>query len=199
MSEYLGNLRYIVFHFMTDDPLPTPTPESVFLEDVQLPDEVAKFFHSKSFHPEDLENLKGILKRSQDHHSQQHASTEEKCSLEGVNRDALSTESFRYQELSGGTLQRDRDFDLQYYTSPEKLGRFIGHGSLHPSIAQSKESREEHPRYSEAHRGLYSTFEDMRQYFGSHRLVNTCDAENRPFGRARSIGNGEKLLCLNLI
>ena len=42
----------------------------MFLEDIQLPEEVANFFHSRSFHPEDLENLKGILKRSQDQQQQ---------------------------------------------------------------------------------------------------------------------------------
>ena len=170
-------ITHILPFSLVDDPLPTPTPESVFLEDVQLPDEVAKFFQSKSFHPEDLENLRGILKRSQDHCLPQRKTSsffDDRCPSQSGNMSSQSDLPHCDISPSGN--------------NPDSL-------QLQPPLSEANEQR---CRYTEAHRSLYSTFEDMKQYFASYALMNTHSRSDRhnegQLGRGRKTGT----FCINL-
>ena len=173
-----GHCLYNLPSSFIDDPLPTPTPESVFLEDVQLPDEVAQFFHSKSFHPEDLENLRGILKRSQDHCLPQPQSSSFLDERSMARSGNMSSQS----DLPHRVISPNDD-------NSEKLQR-------HPPLP---EPNEQHCRYTEAHRSLFSTFEDMKQYFASYALMNRHSIGGRynegQLGRGRKTGT----VCLNLV
>ena len=114
------------------DPLPTPSPESVFLEDIQLPDEVAKFFHSKSFHPEDLENLKGILKRSQEQPQQHpqhqilHQQAQERSQHFERRIGSTIPQDILQSQTSPNGSYRDREGQENLVAKFENLRRFIG-------------------------------------------------------------------------
>ena len=165
----------LTLYLLVDDPLPTPTPESVFLEDVQLPEEVAKFFHSKSFHPEDLENLRGILKRSQDH-----------CTSQQQTPSLLED---RWLPQSGTFSHIPHRSASPTATSPDGLQ------SPPPS---------EPRRYTEAHSSLYSMFEDMRRCFASYPLMNTPSTSNTLVGgqldrgRKTGIANTYRIILYEL-
>lgn len=157
-----------------DDPLPTPTPESVFLEDIQLPDEVAKFFHSKSFHPEDLENLKGILRRSQDH---QRSMLADRFGQAGP---PLTSDSKPTQRLRGEMMSENQESLSRQHALPEGLFPF------------------ERQTDTDALRRLFTSFEDMRQYFrSSHFLTSTYESAGRPTG-VHAVKRGRKIGTYNL-
>lgn len=105
---------------------------------MQLPDEVARFFHSKSFHPEDLENLKGILKRSHDQHVQSPRTSHEKLhQLERRPVSALPVETLQSRVLSSGDC-RNVETQRNLLTSFDNVRQFIGSPLLSKSHGTDK-------------------------------------------------------------
>ena len=105
---------------------------------MQLPDEVARFFHSKSFHPEDLENLKGILKRSHDQHVQSPRTSHEKLhQLERRPVSALPVETLQSRVLSSGDC-RNVETQRNLLASFDNVRQFIGSPLLSKSHGTDK-------------------------------------------------------------